>query len=220
MGEYLHAAGHTVLGIRLAGHGTRVSDMARMRWWDWLADVMDGYQLLKQTTRQVFVIGLSMGGILSLTLAARQSVAGVIAMATLHHLPDDPRLPYLRLIALFKPEIPKGTPVWQDMQAYQERVAYTSEPVISYLQLKGLLEEMRRGLPAVSAPVLLMGSRNDPAVRAEDGHMDALYKELGSEIREMVWVNNSGHILTCDAERLVVWEQTARFITRFSQELE
>jgi carboxylesterase len=218
LGEYLHAAGHTVLGIRLAGHGTDVKDMARMRWWDWLADVIDGYRLLKQNTRRVFVLGLSMGGILALTLAARPPVDAVVAMSTLHHLPDDPRLPFLRLIAIFKPEIPKGAPVWYDMQAYQQRVAYTSEPPISYIQLQELLKEMRRGLHQVKAPVLLIGSRNDPAVRMEDGHMDAIYNNLGSSEKEKFWVEHSGHIITCDAERQVVWGKAASFLAQYTQE--
>ncbi len=220
LGKYLHAAGYTVLGIRLSGHGTSVKDMARMHWQDWLADVMGGYWLLKQSARKVFVLGLSMGGILALTLAARQPLDGVIAMAAPHHLPDDPRLRFLRLIAFFKPEIPKGEPVWFDKQALQQRVAYTSEPTISYLQLQELLEEMRQGLPRVNAPALLMGSLNDHAVRRADGHMEAIYNSLGSRTKEQFWVEYSGHILTCDAERQVVWEKAASFIAQFNQESE
>jgi carboxylesterase len=65
MGEYLGNLGYSVLGIRLAGHATQPEDMQRMHWQDWLASVEDGYWLLQGSVDQVFLIGLSMGGILS-----------------------------------------------------------------------------------------------------------------------------------------------------------
>ncbi len=37
LGEYLAGQGHTVLGVRLAGHATQPEDMIRARWWDWAA---------------------------------------------------------------------------------------------------------------------------------------------------------------------------------------
>ncbi len=42
MGEYLNRQGYTVCGIRLAGHATRLKDMVRSRWQDWLLSVEDG----------------------------------------------------------------------------------------------------------------------------------------------------------------------------------
>ena len=61
LGEYLNAAGRSVLGVRLAGHATSLDDMARTRWQDWLASVEDGIGLLSGVTKRIFVLGLSMG---------------------------------------------------------------------------------------------------------------------------------------------------------------
>jgi carboxylesterase len=217
LGEFLAAQGHTVLGIRLAGHGTRLEDMARMQWVDWLAGVEDGYRLLKSHTRQIFAIGLSMGGILSLTFAARFPLDGVVAMATPHHLPPDPRLPFLPVIALFQPYRKKGPPEWFDMQAYEQHVSYPADPTKGYLQLKSLLEEMRAGLPAIECPVKLIYSRNDPSVTAAEGHMEAIYAALGSAQKEQMWVENSGHILTSDQERQRVWQAVDQFIKKVAK---
>ena len=74
LGETLNQQGFTVCGIRLNGHATLLKDMVRSRWWDWLLTVEDGYNLLRSCTDQVFLLGLSMGGILSLTAAASFSV--------------------------------------------------------------------------------------------------------------------------------------------------
>src|SRR4030042_6331366 len=70
MGEFFADQGKTVLGIRLPGHATQPEDMRGKRWQDWVQAVEDGYHLLRCAGRQVFVMGLSMGGILTLGTAA------------------------------------------------------------------------------------------------------------------------------------------------------
>jgi len=76
LGEYLNEQGYTVCGIRLTGRATQPEDMVRSRWRDWLLSVEDGYNLLRGCTDQVFLLGLSMGGILSLAAAAQFGVRG------------------------------------------------------------------------------------------------------------------------------------------------
>src|SRR6266496_4527169 len=71
MGEYLHQQGFTCLGIRLTGHATHPEDMIRSRYSDWMASVEDGYQLLRGITDSIFLVGLSMGGVLSLLMSTR-----------------------------------------------------------------------------------------------------------------------------------------------------
>ena len=46
-GEFLAAAGLTVVGPRLPGHGTRVEDMAASRWEDWYAEAERSYTALR-----------------------------------------------------------------------------------------------------------------------------------------------------------------------------
>ena len=94
MGEYLNQQGLTCLGIRLNGHATDPEDMRRSRWTDWTASVEDGFHLLSGSVDRVFLVGLSMGGALSLLMSTKfaQHVAGVIAMSTPYSLPRDPRI--------------------------------------------------------------------------------------------------------------------------------
>ena len=49
-----------------------------MKWQDWLLSVEDGYHMLRDSYENVFVMGLSMGSILSLTLASEYPVSGVV----------------------------------------------------------------------------------------------------------------------------------------------
>ena len=63
MGEYLNGQGYTCLGIRLAGHATDPEDMIRSNWTDWTVSIEDGYRLLRGVSDDIFLGGLSMGGL-------------------------------------------------------------------------------------------------------------------------------------------------------------
>ena len=216
LGEHLAGQGYTVLGVRLFGHATHLEDMARSHWRDWLASIEDGFHLLTSQCTRVVVAGLSMGGALSLLLATRFPVAGVVALSTLLYLPLDPRLkllrPILRPLSLVLPYIPKGPPDWVDPQAAGERVAYTAYPLRAVLQLEGLLSELQNKLPEIHVPVLLMHSKNDHFIPPD--HMQAIYEQLGTTDKAMTWVENSGHIISCDADRQAVFAATSEFIRR------
>ncbi len=212
MGEFLAGQGHTVLGIRLAGHATSRADLVRTRWADWLASVEDGLQLLKNGYSQVYLIGLSMGGALALLGAARYTVTGVIAMSTPYSLAEDWRLPYLRLISHFMPDIQKGPPDWQDPQVAHNHVSYPTYPTRSTAELVDLLAAMRAALPQMQVPALLMQSKTDTTIPSHS--MTTIYAQLGSNQKEMLWIENSGHVITREPKKLTVFHAANDFITR------
>jgi carboxylesterase len=219
MGEYLNREyGCTCLGIRLAGHATRPEDMIRSRYTDWMASVEDGYHLLNGTTQKIFLLGLSMGGILSLLMSTKLDVAGVVAMSTPYKLPDDPRLRYIKLIAFLKPFMPKNKKDappdtgWFDKGSFDQHVSYPQNPVRSIAELVTLQAEMRAALPKVKVPVLLVHSRNDDYVIKDS--MQRIYDDLGTSDKTMLWVEGSGHVVTEEPQRGVVFKAAADFIRR------
>lgn len=214
LGEYLAGQGHTVLGIRLFAHATDPEDMMRARWRDWLTDLEDGWRLLQGCCKQVFVMGLSMGGILSLLFASRHSLAGVVAMSTPHHLPNDPRIRFIKTLSLFQPYIPKGPPAWFDQAAYQDHISYPSDPTRAFAELRDLLTAMRSGLPQVHSPALLVYSKDDNVVTPQEKHMELIFKDLGSQEKQTLWIEKSGHVITKDAQRQQVYEAIGAFVDR------
>ncbi len=222
MGEYLNQRGSlTCLGIRLAGHTTDPEDMIRSNWTDWIASVEDGYRLLRGVSDDVFLIGLSMGGVLSLLMATRLDVRGVVAMSTPYKLRDDPRLRHLELIGKSLPFMPKsdeepGTG-WFDREAWKDHISYPQNPVRSIGELNKLLGEMRAALPKVKAPVLLIHSKDDGYVLPEN--MEMIHDALeNSSDRTKLYVTGSGHVVTRDAARRQVFESALKFIQRAESE--
>ncbi|MFN2216854.1 MAG: alpha/beta hydrolase [Anaerolineales bacterium] len=220
MGEYLNDRGYTCLGVRLNGHATKPEDMIRSRYKDWMLSVEDGYNLLKGSTSHIFLIGLSMGGILSLLMSTRLKVNGVFAMSTPFQLPDDPRLKFIKLISKFIKYLPKNNEApdsgWFDKKAFAEHVSYPQNPVRSIAELKSLLEVMRAALPEIRVPVFLVFSRNDVYVIKDS--MKQIYDHLGCNDKEMMWVEGSGHVVTREPAKEAVFEAAVKFIERVVKE--
>lgn len=212
MGEYLAEKGYTTLGVRLAGHATRPADMLRVRWQDWVASVEDGYHLLRGTAEHIFVIGLSMGGVLALIHASRHPVAGLITMSTPYALPKDWRLPYLQWLHRLQPAVQKGPPDWRNPEAALDHIDYPNYPTRAIVELRDLLAEARQSIPQVRAPALLVHSRGDAGVLPENA--EKIYAQLGSANKHMLWVENSGHVIPRDPERQRVFQAAHEFIQR------
>jgi carboxylesterase len=217
MGDYLFEQGYTCLGVRLAGHATTPEDMIHSNWTDWTASVEDACSILTGVTDNIYLMGLSMGGVLSLLMSTRLKVKGVVAMSTPYQIRDDPRLRYINLISKFIPYLPKskepsGTG-WFDKTAWQEHVSYPQNPVRSIGELNKLLGEMRTALPQVKVPVLLIHSRDDKYVLPEN--MELIYADLVNvSDKTKLQITGSGHVVTRDAARHQVFEAAVEFIQR------
>ena len=217
MGEFLNQQGYTCLGIRLTGHATHPEDMIRSHWSDWAASVEDGYQILRGVSDTIFLIGLSMGGSLSLLMSTRLNVKGVVAMSTPYKLPDDPRLRYLDLIARAVPFMPKSHEApgasWFDKEAWKGHISYPQNPVRSIGELNKLLKEMRAALPQINVPVLLMHSKDDTYVLPEN--MELIYADLVNVMdKTKLNVTGSGHVIPRDASREQGFRSALEFIQR------
>jgi carboxylesterase len=219
MGEYLSDLGFTSLGVRLTCHATQPEDMIRSRYTDWMASVEDGYHLLSGISDCIFLVGLSMGGVLALLMASQLKVAGVFAMSTPYRLPDDPRLKYLTQISKFLKFLPKNdeTPDagWFDKQAFATHVSYPMNPVRSIAELNLLLGEMQKALPKVDVPVFLVHSRNDNYVFKDS--MQQIHNLLGTRDKTMLWVEGSGHVIPREPAREQVFKAATDFIIKVTE---
>lgn len=70
---------------QLAGHGTAMEDMIPTRWADWSGDVEKAYQRLAQRASKIVVMGLSMGGALTLWAGAEHPEVKVSFASTQQH---------------------------------------------------------------------------------------------------------------------------------------
>jgi len=219
MGEYLNQQGYSCLGIRLTGHATKPEDMIRSRWTDWTASVEDGFHLLSGSVDHIYLVGLSMGGVLSLLMSTRINVKGVVAMSTPYRLPVDYPAWMFRFASYFMPYLQKANEPpgssWFDKDAFREQVSYPQNPVRSIGELSKLLAAMRAALPEVRVPVQLIHSKDDRYVPPEN--MENIYAALTVEDKTKLYITGSGHIVTRDAARHQVFKSASDFIHRLEK---
>jgi carboxylesterase len=208
LGDFLHGLGYTVLAPRLCGHGTSPEEMAGTAWRNWYTEVENGYYYLQGLCRQISVIGLSMGGLLALKLASEYSLDHLVVMSTPLYLADR-RLPLLPLYRLFRRFMPKRRRKLYSAGS-QYSIAYDRTPLSSLSSLLKLIEQVKLQLPAITAPLLVIQSRNEHTVLPKSAQY--LYDQAGSCRKELLWLQKSGHIITLDVERDQVFARIAAYL--------
>jgi len=212
LGAHLANHGYTALGVRLAGHGTSVSDLARTRWPDWLASAQDGHDVLRGMCNRIVLLGVSMGGLLSVLLAADQPPAGLVLMSTPITLLRSPLRRWLKPLSLIVPRIPKGPPDWHDASAGTERIAYTAYSTRAAAEVQDLITRARATLPQITVPTLVIHSLNDTFV--VPANAETVLAELRSRDKRLLLVEGSNHLVTLDAARQIVFDAAHAFVRR------
>jgi carboxylesterase len=205
----LHAAGYTVSGPLLPGHYTQPADLNRVGWQDWVETVERSYAQLAAECSTVVVGGESTGGLLALYLASRHpEISAVLAYAPALRLQISAwdRL-RLRLLAPFIPYVPKPN---SDQDTRWQ--GYPVNPLKGTLQLLRLQREVRRQLPAIRQPLLVVQGRLDrsvhPAVPEE------IISSVNSQVCELHWMAHSRHVVLLDDELDQVTQITLDFLRR------
>lgn len=212
MGNALNSKGITVLGIRLAGHATKPEDLIRTRWWDWLASVEDGFFMLQNYCKNIFIAGLSLGGILSLVAASRLPVKGVISMSAPFTLPQDWRLKFARPLSHIIRFISKEKDDIQDDEIAQNHIDYPAYPTRSIAELHDLIQILHSSLTLIQIPVLLIYSKTDKTVPYS--HADKMLQMIKPGLCKKVLLEKSSHVITEDVNRHIVFNASLDFIKR------
>lgn len=218
LGECLRAAGHTVCGVRLAGHGTRPEDLESCGWRDWYRSVEDGLEALASCCTAVVAVGLSMGSLLVLRLGRNHprdvSGVGVLSPALVLRSPWPARL--VSLTGLLWSLLPAGLGYWPkgdsdiaDPAARGAQSSYRSLPLKSVAELVRLQQDVLAHLREVSQPVLAVQARQDHVIAREN--LTILLRELPN-LRTTVILPRSYHVVTVDVERDRVAEEVLRFV--------
>jgi carboxylesterase len=210
--EALAAAGFHVEMPLLPGHGTVVEDMLPTRWADWLADAEAAYQTLAARSEKVVVVGLSMGGALTLRLGVdHPEIAGLVCVnpATQPQAPE--------IVEMLQGMVDGGTELMPaigsdiaDPDAHES--AYDATPVAALLSLvRDGLAPLGPEYPNMRIPLLLLNSPQDHVVEPAQG--DYLAANYGGPLERVV-LERSYHVATQDFDKQLVFDSTVAFARR------
>ncbi len=205
LGERLHAVGFTVSAPLLPGHGTHPEDLNRVRWQDWIHFAESEYQTLREQCDQVWVAGESMGGLLSLLLAAKHpEIRGVLLYAPaleIRKLRAAIVLQYF--IKYLTKNKSKDDLLWKGYNVY---------PLRGAVQLLKLQKQTRKVLGNVTQPTLAFFSEKDATVDLTASNL--LKTTLGSKELELVILKESPHVILLANEQQKVIDHTLSFVSQ------
>lgn len=196
----------TTLGIRLPGHGTTVEDLAQTKWRDWYKSSWVALEELSQYYSTVGILGFSLGAALAFYLGAKKNnlVSAVIGLCPGLHLRGIGKY-FVPIIKHFKRTASKGEPKPNDpWRGYHTVPLETMHEVLKFQKL------VRKSLPMVKAPILIIQARQDKRVPSKVGQEIA--RNVASSRKEQFWVENSDHIVVFSAEAPIVFERIANFL--------
>ncbi len=209
LGEYLGDKGLSVVGIRLPGHATTWQDLNTRTAPEWIDAVDVAFEKVAAEHDEVFIVGLSFGGTLTLNLAARRSddIAGLVSLAGMVHTNDPRRFlaPVIRFLVKSLPGV--GNDIC-DPNARE--ICYDRLPAAAAYSMLGLVRATRAELPKVTCPILIQHARQDHTVHP--GNAQMIYDQISSTDKQLVFYERSYHVITLDYEKDQVFEKTFGFI--------
>lgn len=183
----------------LRGHGGEWTDLKGVKAEDWYEDAENALLDLLTECRKVIIVGLSMGGLVALDLAARhrKTVAGVITIAAALKFQDP--------LAFLSPVISKLIRSWPAPTAFHDAALakqrnrnYPKFPTAAFAQLYGYAKAVENRLSFVSANALIIQSRKDQIVKPAAAEI--IHAKITSKHKQLQWFERSGHEMLLDLE--------------------
>lgn len=235
----LAAHGYTVACPQLAGHCSSLRELKATRWTDWYESLEAGLEFLAGDCDTIYVSGLSMGALLALRLAARHPgrIHGVATLSATFvydgwNVPQFRRrffLPLalhspLRYFLSYHESAPYGIKderlrnviamVYQGNSAnLPEKYGYSEFPGVTILETTRLIRAVKRDLPLVVAPLLIVHSTEDDMASLENAKY--LAARVASDRVETFYVDDTYHVLTLDKRKDDVAACVLEFFARY-----
>ena len=205
----MNCAGFTVLCVRLAGHGIDENTLSRTTCEDWFNSVLDGYALLKSSCEKIFVVGHSMGALLSLKLAAFKQIDKLVTLSPPFFINDGFHLeklpPRSDCEGLF---VVKPRKKLKDVPPAVNKT-YRRFPLVCVHEFLKLRDEVETLFPKIKTPLLIMHAQDDHTAQVESSEFLSNY--VSSTQIELIIVSKGGHLIPLTEGRDFIFENILEF---------
>jgi len=203
----------------LRGHGADSPEaLSGVTWPDWVSDAEVALQDLLMEVEQVIVFGHSMGGLVTLTLAAdhAEDIDSIVVAAAAVQLasplaPGRPLHFLGPLVARLRKRLDMP-PVYADPALAEHDTNYPWAPADATISLLAFSKWTRRRLPEVQVPALIMQSRNDSTVAPESAEI--IYEGISTppEQKGIIWFEETEHEMFRDCEREAAIQTVVNYV--------
>jgi len=212
LAEAISAAGIRAVGPALPGHNETPERLAATSHTEWLEAARSEFQRLREGYESVFIVGMSMGGLLALALAEEGPVDALVVIGTPLVLPN----PFAWLVPLVKylrpmPRKAQGSDI-RDPAARARHPSYPVMPLNSVHELQRLQRRVRPQLARITAPILVAHGAHDKTASPRDAV--EIRDAVSSEICEYRLFEASGHLVPVDFDGPALAQAVAEFLTQ------
>ncbi|MDA3958352.1 alpha/beta fold hydrolase [Oceanispirochaeta sp.] len=212
LAEDLNREGYTVSVPLLPGHGRNREAFKKTNWKDWLSHAEREYESLAGSHSSVSIAGLSMGGVMTLILAARFGPERIALLAPAIAV-NDPIFKLTPLLSLFLDERPK---TWTAEEDDSEEVRalgqeyWTRHFIKQIAGLNKLTRIARSTLKGIRSPALIMVSEKDDSVPLKAAGI--IEKGLVNSSTRTIVLKNSPHVLVSGPEKEYVRSEVVKWM--------
>jgi len=196
---YLKARGIAYRFPVLRGHGTVPHDMVGTGYDDWYEDAEEALMELSEHAENIIVIGLSMGGLVSIDLGINhpEKINDVVLIA--------PALKFADPMSPMTPVLSKMFKYWDSPDSYNDETCkllnnrnYPFFATESFLSLYEASKEVEKRLKKFDRPLFLLQSEKDTVVSPKAARV--IMRKVSSPQKKVVWFKESGHEMLLDLE--------------------
>lgn len=206
----------------LRGHGTRSEDLRGVTWHHWYEDGERALDDLLDRCARVVVMGLSMGGLVALHLAAlrpeRLAGAALVAPALRLDIAGAALLPLLARTGRHARVDPLRA--FEDRSLAASSTNYPDAPLAAVHSLLRFGALVERELPGVRVPLLILYPPRDRVVRPESARI--IHERSGTPAaqKRLLAFERSGHEMLQDRQRDEVVAAIMAFVAERSGDAE
>ena len=210
LGEALSRAGVRAVGPLLAGHGGDPAALRRTPYTEWLDAARATARQLRADHEVVFGVGLSMGGLVTLHLAAERAFDAAVCVAVplaLRH----PGVALARFAKYLIRELPKreGSDI-RDPEARMRHPGMSVMPLAGIAEMQKLQSEVRARLAEIRVPLLVAHGALDAT--AFPGDALTILRAVASAEKEHLVLPRSGHVVPVDFDGPALAAAAVRFL--------
>lgn len=210
----LHKSGYSVYAPLLPGHGRSMATFGESHASDWIECARTAYRSMRAIHNAVSVVGLSMGAALAVIVAAELDelpsmvlIAPYIGMPRLVRTLATTHWLWGRIAGELNARDPRSI---RDPQEREKNLAYGKVTGRALFELLKVVRQARKSLSRVTAPTLIIQSREDPRCPPEVANF--ALEALGSREKKLVWTEGAGHIITVDFGREFVFSEVENWL--------
>ncbi|MEB7793153.1 carboxylesterase [Staphylococcus equorum] len=206
LGRFLQKKGYTSYALHYEGHAAPPEEILKSSPFVWFKEALDGYDfLVEKGYDEIVVAGLSLGGCYALKLSLNRDVKGIITMCSPMYIKTegsmfDGVLEYARNFKKYEGK--DETTINKEMDVFQ--------PSETLKELQGQIQDVRDHVDEVMDPLLVVQAEQDQMINTDSANI--IYNESESDEKDIKWYANSGHVITIDKEKELVFEDVYQFL--------